>query len=110
MHQMLQSLRDAMFNTGAHDLEPESIEKLIEAKPVPSLALQIIVQVEAEAPVEKLSDSDVAPAALQAGARSARIRGDLHTVSSWGRFEHDCYNSLRVGCFICQTGAMMKWC
>ena len=76
----------------------------------PTAAIQMITMVETPRSIMKLADLDLQAIAESVGSSGARLVGDVEEVSSTGRFTCQCLGGERVGCFLCHTSPMIRWC
>lgn len=76
----------------------------------PTVAMQMVTMVETPRSITKLADVDLQAIAESVGSSGARLVGDVAEVCSTGRFACQCLGSERVGCFLCHTRPMIKWC
>ena len=87
-----------------------SVAECMQAKSPASICARIVMQIETNKTLEKPESWLLKAAAIGAGAKGASISGDVASASTAGRFECDCLGSRRVGCVLCDTGPMLRWC
>ena len=95
-------------------LHPDCSGRLSMSTP-PTFVQLMETQVEKQLAVQQFTERELRDLAAFVGfSRSPRAGafhyGDVRTVTSQGRFVCQCLGSERVGCCVCSTKPMIKWC
>ena len=94
---------------------PETMERLRVARCLhlhakAEVSMKMTAQVEIAEPIQTISTATLAAIASTTGCKHVRLLGQIQVVSTRGRFDWGGKRADRVGCDLCKTKAMVRWC